>query len=347
MEDRGEVMSYQVVMKQIKAESPLPVMVFYGEERFLMNWSLEQLEIAVIGKENLEFNRIRLDGKTCTEAEIVDQCETFSFFAQKKMVIVDDYEALTTKGKGKLARLEAYVSAPASETILIFRYREGKPDGRKACVKTIKKKGGLLEFARIDRKALMGWITKRVQAGKCRITPDAMEALISMTGYLDRNSEWTLYDMENEVNKLLDYGDRKRWITLEEVEAVGIRGLENDVFRMVDAITRNQPKVVFLLVHDLLESGEAVEKILYMIARQFRLLALAKLHLAKGYGPSDLAKRMKVQPFVAKQLVAQATPVTQKALDAHLGQCIDADQAIKTGRDRNLTLEMLLAQLMS
>jgi DNA polymerase-3 subunit delta len=177
--------------------------------------------------------------------------------------------------------------------------------------------------------------------------PDAMDALIAMTGYLDRNSEWTLYDMENEINKLLDYGERKRWISLEEVEAVGIRGLENDVFRMVDSIAQNRPKEVFHLVHDLLENGEAVEKILYMIARQFRLLALTKLHMAKGYGGADLAKRIKVQSFVAKRLAAQAGPMSQKELDAHLTQCIEADQALKTGRDRHLTLEMLLTQLMT
>lgn len=340
-------MSYQAVLKQIKENKPNPVMAFYGAERFLMDWSLEQLEDAFLGEANREFNRIRLDGKSCTEAEILGQCETFSFFAERKLVIVEDYEALTTKGKGKLEKLEAYVKAPSSETILIFLFHEGKPDGRKAAVKTIKSKDGLMEFARIDRKALTGWINKRVQTGHCRITPDAMEALISMTGYLDRNSEWTLYDMENEINKLLDYGERKRWISLEEVESVGIRGLENDVFRMVDSITQNKPKEVFLLVHDLLESGEAVEKILYMIARQFRLLALIKLHLAKGYGGADLAKRMKVQPFVAKRLAAQASPISQKNLDRHLGQCIDADQAMKRGQDRHLTLEMLLAQLMT
>lgn len=340
-------MSYQAILKQIKEQKPNPVMAFFGEERFLMDWSLEQLEAAFIGVENREFNRIRLDGKSCTEAEILGQCETFSFFAEKKLVIVEDYEALTTKGKGKLTRLEAYVKAPSPETILIFLFHEGKPDGRKAAVKTIKANGGIMEFGRIDRKALTAWINKRVQTGRCRITPDAMDALIAMTGYLDRNSEWTLYDMENEIDKLLDYGERKRWISLEEVEAVGIRGLENDVFRMVDSITQNRPKEVFGLVHDLLESGEAVEKILYMIARQFRLLALAKLHMAKGYGGADLAKRIKVQPFVAKRLTNQAAPISQKDLDRHLGQCIEADQAIKRGRDRHLTLEMLLAQLMT
>ena len=65
----------------------------------------------------------------------------------------------------------------------------------------------------------------------------------------------------------------------------------------------------------------------------------------KGAQKSEIASRVKVPPFVAGKLMAQARAFTREQILSYVEFCVESEEAVKTGRlsDR-LAVELLIAK---
>jgi DNA polymerase-3 subunit delta len=83
-----------------------------------------------------------------------------------------------------------------------------------------------------------------------------------------------------------------------------------------------------------------------MVIRQFRLLLQAKDIVDSGGDSGEIAKKLRLQPFVARKLVNQSRGFTLDALEDIYHKLVDIDDAIKTSRvDTRLALDTLIASL--
>ena len=71
----------------------------------------------------------------------------------------------------------------------------------------------------------------------------------------------------------------------------------------------------------------------------------AKIAAGKGAQKSEIASRVKVPPFVAGKLMAQARAFTREQILSYVEFCVESEEAVKTGRlsDR-LAVELLIAK---
>ena len=99
------------------------------------------------------------------------------------------------------------------------------------------------------------------------------------------------------------------------------------------------------LYEDLLTLREPPMRILFLIARQFNQLLLVRELQASGADRGTVASKLKVPPFVAGKLSNQAAAFTKEQLISYVQTCVDAEEAVKTGRmgDR-LAVELLISQ---
>ena len=99
------------------------------------------------------------------------------------------------------------------------------------------------------------------------------------------------------------------------------------------------------LYEDLLTLREPPMRILFLIARQFNQLLLVRELQASGADRGTVASKLKVPPFVAGKLSSQAAAFTKEQLISYVQTCVDAEEAVKTGRmgDR-LAVELLISQ---
>ena len=120
--------------------------------------------------------------------------------------------------------------------------------------------------------------------------------------------------------------------------------ITNKIFDMVAAITAGKTKRAMDLYEDLLTLREPPMRILFLIARQFNQLLLVRELQASGADRGTVASKLKVPPFVAGKLSSQAAAFTKEQLISYVQTCVDAEEAVKTGRmgDR-LAVELLMA----
>ena len=121
---------------------------------------------------------------------------------------------------------------------------------------------------------------------------------------------------------------------------------ELSIFELVDAVGgRNYSKAI-RLAREMVFLGEPVIRIIYMIARQFRLLLRAKSFLQNGCSERETAGMMQVHPFVAQKCIRQAGNFSLAELKSSMEKILQADSDIKGGtREAVLALELLIISL--
>ena len=86
-------------------------------------------------------------------------------------------------------------------------------------------------------------------------------------------------------------------------------------------------------------------RILFLIARQFNQLLLVKSLAAKGLDKNAIASRAQIAPFVAGRCMAQARSFTLTQLEAAVRDCVESEEAVKTGAVSDiLSVELLIVK---
>jgi DNA polymerase-3 subunit delta len=81
------------------------------------------------------------------------------------------------------------------------------------------------------------------------------------------------------------------------------------------------------------------------VRRQFRLVARARALFARGASQGEIARELKVPPFVARKLEEQARGSSDEDLEAALGLILDLERGLKGGSDLGDELQVELAVL--
>ena len=99
------------------------------------------------------------------------------------------------------------------------------------------------------------------------------------------------------------------------------------------------------MYHDLLTLKEPPMGILALIARQFNLMLQVKELQQKGLGGRQIADKVGLAPFIVQKYERQASRFKMKELKTALQACVEADEAVKTGKLNDvLSVELLIIE---
>ncbi|MBI3998163.1 MAG: hypothetical protein HY355_03950, partial [Armatimonadetes bacterium] len=129
-----------------------------------------------------------------------------------------------------------------------------------------------------------------------------------------------------------------------DIESIATRLGEASIFTLVDAVGGGDAPAALRALHDNLATHEPLQ-VLFMIARQFRLILRAHALAGQGAAPSTVAERLRVQPFVARKVADQARGYRPERFPGIFAALEGADRAIKTGSPPRLVLETLIVRL--
>ncbi len=267
--------------------------------------------------------------------EIKNACEALPFMAERRLVVARGMVSAAKGGAQKA--LAAYLpTLPDWARLLLV---ENKTlSNRHAIVRLAREHARGYEKAFTPPRNTTGWIRRRAAEHQAEITPAAAAALAEATGD-------DLRAADNELCKLAAYADGTRPIDVDDIIELTPYVPEANIFEMVDALVAGDGKGATTRLHRLLEK-QAPLSILGMVARQFRLLLMAKTYLEGGGTPGGLAEAIDVHPYAARKLPGQARSFSMAQLEAIYRRLLDYDVQIKTGRiDPELALDLLAAAL--
>lgn len=270
------------------------------------------------------------EGKGIDVRQIIDQAETMPFFAEHRLILVENSGFF----KNACPELAEYIPQMPQETILVFV--ENEVDKRGKLFKAVKAAGRIAELGRQDEKTLTAWVLGTIKKDQKNITGDALGLFLEMAGN----------DMENighELEKLLSFVYGKDSIDRRDVEEICTVTTESKIFDMIHAVAEKRQKQALDLYYDLLALREPPMRILFLIARQFNQMLQVRDLRDQGYDNTTIASRAGIAPFIAKRALSQAGRFSRQVLQQAVEDCVEAEEAVKTGQlgDR-LAVEMLI-----
>lgn len=344
-------MGYREVFKDIDKDELKNVYLLFGSEMYLKDRIIEKVKGKYLNNDFESLNYAYLDGRNVSQDDIINACETLPFMADKKIVIVEDSPIFKSTKKEENTStddvLSDYVGKIADTTCLIFILKEEKVDNRKKIIKNIKKFGRAIELEKLKNEELNNWIISEFKKHGKNINRNMASYFVAGTSYLDRNTDKSLYDLENEINKLVNYVGQRVDIIRDDIEYTKPKNLENDIFKLVDYISQQNTSMAIEMFNEMILSGEAVQLIMHMIVRQMRLLLTSKLLKEKGYDVKVIGQKINVyHNFIVQKLINQGRSFKEKELIEALKKCRDTDRDTKTGKvDGKLGMEILIVEL--
>ncbi len=319
----------QKLAEEIKTGQLKQVYILYGEEGYLRSQYRDKLKEALLGGGDA-MNLHYYEGKDVRPGEIIDLAETMPFFADRRVIILENSGLFSHGGE----ELSEYLRAPAETAYFVFV--EPTVDKRSKLYKAATAKGRAVEFKAQDETVLKRWVLGFLKKENKKITERDLELFLEKTGS----------DMENirgELEKLLCYCMEKEAITAKEIEAVCTKRVSNQIFDMIGAVADRRQKAAMELYYDLLTLKEPPMRILFLITRQFNLLLQVKELKNKGYNVGVIGERVGLAGFIARKYVAQAAKFGEADLRKALQDCVETEEAVKTGKMNDvMSVELLI-----
>jgi DNA polymerase-3 subunit delta len=203
----------------------------------------------------------------------------------------------------------------------------------------LKKTADVREFLPRQGAELTRWLGQRAQMMDVKLDGAAAQRLIGFAGNDGRA-------LVNELSKLASYVGRGGRITADHVDLLVQDGQEQNLFAFIDELSARRRGAALQSLRRLIEDGQAATYILFMIARQVRILLGVKELAAQRMRPDDIAARLGQKPFVVRKALDQARAFSDAELARLHDRMLELDHATKTGRmDAEAGLEVLVVEL--
>lgn len=323
----------QRINEDIRTGNFRQMYLLYGEERYLRRQYRDRLRNAMCG-EGDTINTHFYEGKDISVGEIIDQAEVLPFFAERRVIFMEDTGLFKAGGE----RLAEYLSEANATSFFVFN--ESEVDKRSRLYKTVQSKGYIVNFEVQDETTLKRWIAGILKREGKKITVSTAELFLEKTGT----------DMENiytELEKLICYCLDKPIIEAQDVEAVCTDRITNHIFDMINAISAGQSGKALALYNDLVTLKEPPMRILFLLARQYNMLLQVKELKAKGFDQKAIGAKVGLSPYIAGKYAAQASGLRTAQLKEAVEECVKAEEAVKNGRMNDVMgIEVLIMSML-
>lgn len=334
-------MDYRELFREIGKGDWQGVYLFFGEEEYVKQQALDHAIESLVDPSFRDLNYAQLDGSEMDLDTIINACETLPFMADKRLVVLKDLSILNGKNNGNIDedKFLEYIKTMSNTTCLILYCRDSL-DKRKKIYRQIKKTGKAKEFKHLVGRELHTWIKQTVEKQDKKISYNAISHLIDRAGN-------NLEDVSNELNKLVSYMGQNKEIDIKTIDRVVVPTLEQSIFQLVDAIGEKKGNSALKILGNLIyEGGQAIQPILAMIARQFRLILQCKGFYEQGYTADAIATKLKQRSFVVRKCLSQGRNFTIDQLKNGLKLCLEVDYNIKIGKIQDtMGLELIIIKM--
>ncbi len=317
--------------EEIKTGQLKQVYILYGEEAYLRSQYKDKLKNALLDGGD-PMNLHYFEGKDVKPGEVIDLAETMPFLAQRRVILLEN-SGLFAKGGEELA---AYLGEPSDTAFFVFI--EPSVDKRSKLYKAATARGRAIEFKMQDETVLKRWVLGFLKKENKNITERDLNLFLAKTGS----------DMENirgELEKLLCYCLERDVVTAQDIEAVCTRQVTSQIFDMINAVAERRQKAAMELYYDLLTLKEPPMRILFLITRQFNMLLQVKELKNKGYDANNIGEKVGLAGFIARKYVTQAAKFKEADLRRALSDCVETEEAVKTGRMNDvMSVELLIVK---
>ena len=309
----------RTINEHVKKKSFARVYLLCGDEPYLRRQCRDKLVSAMI-PEGDTMNLERYEGKGIDEPDLIRKADTFPFFSDYRVIVVEDSGMFASAGHDKLVE---YIREIPETTCLIFS--EAEVDKRNKLYKAVAAAGHVATLSVPPDKQLTLWLAGMVGREDKQIRESTLQYFMQLVPH-------DMYSMANEMEKLITYVGEKTYIDRSDVDAVCCVFVENRIFDMIQAVSEKNQTKALSLYEDLVTLKEPAMRILFLINKQIaQLLEIRELQ-AEGYPATAIAEQTGIRDFVVRKSLPLCRNFSLQELKDDLEMGLEMDAAVKTGR---------------
>ena len=303
--------------RRLKRNELAPVVFLWGEESWLVDETIGQIEAVALDPEARDFNREVFYGDEAEAQAVVTAAQTLPWLGLQRLVLVRGADALPRSADPPLV---AYCKQPSPSTCLIFTAQRAETS--RPLFAHLLKLPWAVRFRRLLPRELSTWIEQRIVASGCRITADAVAALIETVGN-------DLRLLANEIDKLVTFVGSEPAIEVESLTALTDDIREMSAFELARLLSAGDLAEALRAWGKFASSGEYPGLALGAILHHVRQLWRIKLAQYASASPERLARELNIPAFTVRRLSAQAAAIEPEQLRQWLEALLEADQTLK------------------
>lgn len=320
--------------------------LFIGEEEYMMKIALEELKNKYIGEDFETLNYTIIDGKNADLDILINASETLPFMSSRKIILLKNIaNFLEEMGDKTKEEFYKYIVNLGDFLILIFM---DSPSGLKKTTKfykLMKKDDRQVEFTKLQGQDVGKWIRNLAKKNKKSISTLNVKYFIDQSSYSSRNVDLTLYDLENEFLKIIDYAEEEE-ITKEDIDNILIKTIDTNIFEFLEAFSSKSVEKSLMLLNQMYTSAEPIQKIFFMMIRQIRLTLGYLVYSNKGYDNKNIQEKLNIKPYEFSKIRSQARFFRIDELEKIMKRLVELDIFMKTSMaDDKLLIETFIVEM--
>ncbi len=368
------------IEKDLKAGSIPGLVLLCGNEDYLTEHYKDVLIRRFVDPATRQMDFVSLSGSEITAQALEENAETISLLSERRVVLLSGivdrrgrFPSSIEPNKGSAeagsqtgntrqykALVDYFGRIPEGVLVILTADKpvttgdyKKQSDGRKLDkLKTaVKKAGGkVYEFTPLDQNQIRGFISKRFIAAGKTCSPSVLRHIVNDTGYGNKYVEYDLFALENDLRKIIAHCGSKPVITEEDLRSTLTVNPENNIFRMLDAISLGRKDQALIHLNNMLEEGENEFGILARVIRHLENLVSARELADEGRGRQAvyqyLTKERHMGDYPATNAISTASRLSTEKLRHMLLSALQVDEHVKSGlMDGRLALEYFIAEV--
>lgn len=316
--------------------------LFYGHEKLLMDNTLKYVVNKYISKDTATFNLSIFDGINLSVDKVISSIETLPLLSDKRIIVIKNAsefsENIDKDFLKKLEKLENYV-------IIIFLDYSNEINKTKSFYKFFQKNNKNVEFPKLKGREIYNFIDQYFIRNGIKIKPNDLSYLVSKSGYDSKNMDLGLYDIKNELDKIISLVE-DGILTKEIIDSSLVDRTDSNIFNFIEAICSKNSEKAILELNNLHELNEPIQKVFYMIIRQVHLMIGYVSAKKLSVSDREIQAQLKVKDYEFSKLKNYCRNFTLDELSNIHTELLEIDSLIKTSSiSERLLVEMLIIKL--
>lgn len=342
--------AYRRIQRDLEAGDLPGVLLMYGREQYLVDWAINRMVSKFINPatKTMDYTTIDEDdlGDRNISDAIISASETLPLFSDKRVIVVRTNKLFSAESGSEVESLIYYIGDIPKTTLLIFRSEE--VNLKKKLVATIAKVGRSYEFDGLTREDLSSFISKRFKAAGMAVSNSVMRIIIEKTGYFNRDSNYTLYTLNNDVTKMISLtrADGSTSVTETNVRQTIDGDLESSAIDFMNFLCVGEKERAFMLLNNILDGDNDAFALIAFMVSQFELLLGIRELIDVKVAPSIIQGQLNIPKWRYDKLRPYALRMSRDKIRDILKKIYEIDRNIKTGvLSGRIAIEMIIAEV--
>ena len=175
MAEKKSNISYDSILKDIKAGTFAPVYILMGEESYFIDKLCDSISENALREDERDFNQTVVFGSDVSSGQIADIARRFPMMAERQVVIVKEAQNIHN-----WERIEKYIEKPQPTTVLVICHKNGSINAKKKVLTLAAACGVVFESKKKNDRELPVFIENYLKERATTIDSKSIQMIVEL-----------------------------------------------------------------------------------------------------------------------------------------------------------------------